>query len=625
MSSRSRACDTCHLRKTRCVREDGKERCVLCTFHDLNCTFARRPTPRRHQQRQRRAHGHGHRQQQEAEENLLTPVQTFDAVQAQSHQTQEFEVPDRQQVSPVLSQAETSTTASHPNEQVRISTPPAAAYPSILKDTLGLDPTTHAEYVGSTDYRDPILLDLRCSDSVRRINDRTLFLIHPDEHTTSEARRIADVDSVEAAVHPVGHILVDLYFRFVHPSFPILHKDVFIAKHQISHRHFAPSLLTAVYLLALDWQLHDSLLASGGIQRRPDAAALERLAEATLEEDMRRPKLGTLEAGLLLLQRSTQADESNERSASSAWRLHAQLVAISHSLGLHVDCSSWSIPEWEIGLRRRLGWALYMQDLWAAFVYGRPLLLHNDDWDVRPCSSSDFPEYAKEEEDSATTTTTTTTTGSVPASTGWLLFLRHIELSHILREIMCKYYTTAATRRDGSLDNMGVVAAVDLAKPIIARLRQWQATLPDELSFTASASQPRRPLCASASLHLAYHAVIIALYRALVRLLTPGDPTPPSLHAAVRTAARDKVQAAVELLGSMQPEHTAAFWGSAASHQVAMIGGFAGLLVSNLQSSLFSSLCGQFRCLKVLKGVCSGAITPEHLPYFAMKKKINNV
>ncbi|EMR61854.1 putative transcriptional activator protein dal81 protein [Eutypa lata UCREL1] len=538
MSSRSRACDTCHLRKTRCVREDGKERCVLCTFHDLNCTFARRPTPRRHQQRQRRAHGHGHRQQQEAEENLLTPVQTFDAVQAQSHQTQEFEVPDRQQVSPVLSQAETSTTASHPNEQVRISTPPAAAYPSILKDTLGLDPTTHAEYVGSTDYRDPILLDLRCSDSVRRINDRTLFLIHPDEHTTSEARRIADVDSVEAAVHPVGHILVDLYFRFVHPSFPILHKDVFIAKHQISHRHFAPSLLTAVYLLALDWQLHDSLLASGGIQRRPDAAALERLAEATLEEDMRRPKL-----------------------------------------------------EWEIGLRRRLGWALYMQDLWAAFVYGRPLLLHNDDWDVRPCSSSDFPEYAKEEEDSATTTTTTTTTGSVPASTGWLLFLRHIELSHILREIMCKYYTTAATRRDGSLDNMGVVAAVDLAKPIIARLRQWQATLPDELSFTASASQPRRPLCASASLHLAYHAVIIALYRALVRLLTPGDPTPPSLHAAVRTAARDKVQAAVELLGSMQPEHTAAFWGSAASHQVAMIGGFAGLLWATAETAEEMAWC----------------------------------
>ncbi|KAI1087354.1 hypothetical protein F5B19DRAFT_497441 [Rostrohypoxylon terebratum] len=41
------------------------------------------------------------------------------------------------------------------------------------------------------------------SGFVRRMDDRTL-------------KRIADVDAIEAAVHHIGHILVDLYFRFVH-------------------------------------------------------------------------------------------------------------------------------------------------------------------------------------------------------------------------------------------------------------------------------------------------------------------------------------------------------------------------------------------------------------------------
>jgi Fungal specific transcription factor domain/Fungal Zn(2)-Cys(6) binuclear cluster domain len=559
MSSRTRACDSCRLRKTKCVREDGKERCVMCTFHDLGCVYGRRPP-----QRRRRSN---HRDAATAHDAISTSPSFQHPAQGLNQNTPADCIDGP--VSPVLSSPHTSP-SSQQYGLTGISTPPAAAYPSILDNTLGLDPATHAEYIGSTDYRDPILLDLSppagtSLESVRRINERTLFVLHRDESTTSEAQRIADVDCIEAAVQPVGHILVDLYFRFVHPSFPILHKDVFIAKHQESYRLFAPSLLAAVYLLALDWQLHDSLLASGETRNKPDSAMLERLAEVALEQDMRRPKLSTLEAGLLLLQRSANGEaEFNERPTSVYHRFHAQMVATAHELGLQVDCSAWSIPAWEIGLRRRLAWALYIQDLWASFIYGRPPLLHEDNWDVQPCSSTDFPEFAKAEDLAA---------GGLAASTGWRMFLHHIEISQILKDVMRNYYTAAATRRGGSLDSMGVIAAVDLAKPILARLRQWHASLPQDLSFNSS--RPRS-LCPSASLHLAYHAVIVALYRALVRILTPE--TPPSLHTAVRTAARVKVQTAVELLSTMRPEHTAAFWGRAAAHQVAMIGGLAGLL-----------------------------------------------
>ncbi|XDG04313.1 hypothetical protein ABKA04_003928 [Annulohypoxylon sp. FPYF3050] len=554
MTSRSRsqaACDSCRLRKTRCARDNEEESCVLCRFHGLKCTFRHN-----HLRRQRRRH---------SSEVENTPGQAAST----QIQTQEFDRPS------AASPPSTHTSPAS-NDELLVSAPPAAAYPSILNDTLGLDPANHAECIGPSDYRDPILLDLRqpnptSSSFVRRMDDRTLFVVHSDIATVPDNKRIAVVDSVEAAVHPIGHILVDLYFRFVHPSFPILHKDVFVTKHQASYRHMAPALLAAVYLLSLDWQIHDSRLVSGDSVCQPDISALEQLAETALQDDMRTPKLSTLEAGLLLLQRSRLG------SASSIWRLHAQLVAISYDLGLHVDCSSWSIPEWEIGLRRRLGWALYMQDRWTAFVHGRPALLHSDDWDLQPCSSSDFPEYTKIEGLSM---------GVVAAPTGWRVFLRQIELTQILNEITQTYYTTTATRRDGSLDRIGVCAAVDLAQPIIARLSQWKTTLPDDLAFTTPYT---RSLCASASLHLAYHVVIIALYRALVRILTPE--TPPTLHATVRSAAREKLQGAIQLLSSMSPEHTAAFWGSVASYQVAMIGSFAGLLWATAETGEEMAWC----------------------------------
>ena len=41
-----------------------------------------------------------------------------------------------------------------------------------------------------------------------------------------------------------------------------------------------------------------------------------------------------------------------------------QLVGISHILGLNIDCSKWEIPEREKKRRRRLWWAVFVQDKW---------------------------------------------------------------------------------------------------------------------------------------------------------------------------------------------------------------------------------------------------------------------
>ncbi|KAF4471047.1 hypothetical protein FALBO_2046 [Fusarium albosuccineum] len=598
-AARSRPCDTCRVRKTRCVKEEGQFRCVLCTFHNQPCTFLRGPTPRQRRQNRERERRAGSRDGTVEPGNLggdstTSPIQTTGngfgntaTSPSSSRQGDVASTPASVESTTVPGQPSTTQTQQtqqvmRPEEMI-----PDAPRPPILSNTLGLDLKTHAEYIGPTDYRDPVLLDLHrpnnpnqdppplpiSSTFARRLDYRTIFLVHPDESTASEQTRIADLDAIEATVHPLGRTLVDLYFRIVHPSFPILHKDVFISKHRLSHRHFAPSLLAAVYLVALDWQLYDSSLAGREIESIPDPAALEELAERTIAQDMRRPKLSTLEAGLLLLQRNRRIVESGSHTHPMSNRMFtAQLVAMAQDLGIHIDCSSWSIPAWEVGLRRRLAWALYMQDRWGACIHGRPFLIQDSDWDVRPCTASDYPELGTIDPDANPDHTS-------PIIVGWDLFIRHIELTQIMSDVIRTFYSAAATRAGGTLDQMGVVAAVELAKPLVFRLREWHATLPHRLQLQ---STKLRELCSNGALHLAHAAVEIALHRALVRIMTPD--TPGSLYEVLRSTARAKLQSAIELLGSLRPEHTAAFWGSAAAYQAAEIGSMAGLLWATADS-----------------------------------------
>ncbi|QYT00157.1 Zn(2)-C6 fungal-type domain-containing protein [Trichoderma simmonsii] len=554
-TNRSRPCDTCRIRKTRCVRQDGQPRCVLCTFHDQSCTFVHAPPSRtrnasmtvQHEQQQ---------QEQEQETDLVQPVYLVASPPSSASS------PAHSRKGAGQTTDDVALSASDPYAKTI-----AQPDPAVLSNTLGLDLTTHAEYIGLTDLRLPAAGTAPPKSSKkRRLDDRTVFLVHADEVSASEAQRIADVDAIEAIARPWGSTLVDLYFRIVHPSFPILHKDVFITKYRASHHHFAPSLLAAVYLIALDWQLYDSCLASEE-NSLPDAKALEELAMRTIAHDMRRPKLSTLEAGLLLLHRSRRAAQSGLAHTFATNRmLMAQLVAVAQDLGIHLDCSSWSIPRWEIGLRRRLAWALYTQDRWGSYIDGRPFLIHQSDWAVVSCTDSDYPELhpgANGQQHTA-------------ISVGWEVFLRQAELAQMLSEISVTFYSAAACRRGGTLEQMSIVEMVASAKPMGLKIREWYAALPQHLLLDNTSTT--RELCAVGALHLAYVAVEIALYRALVRSMTPDMPQ--SLRNVLVQTGKAKVQAGIDFLCALRPEHTASFWGSAAAYQVAEIGALINLLGS---------------------------------------------
>jgi hypothetical protein len=438
-----RPCDPCRRRKSRCEIADGSPPCLLCRFHRQECTFNEEPQPRK-----RRA----------------VATQEEDQVINQSEVRHNSDtVSYSGSLPPDLSKI---------RQDVPIDDYANLRGPSLLKKTLGLQQNKHSRFIGTTSEYEQVLLglfkdgekaDIAVGTSVLRRVDTvdTAFILSPDAATQNHQDDMPDLDAIEMIVAPHGQALIHLYFRIVHPSFPVLHKKVYLEKYERTHREFSPPLLAAVYLLALSWWSYSSELA---LLPKPDVSRLEKLALRTMGNIVHRPKLSTIQAGLLLLQ----------RPEGDSWALTAQLVAIGQDLGLHLDCTQWRIPSWERGLRKRLAWALFMQDKWGSLVHGRPSHIVSADWEVQHLEDEDFPENAADEDDED---------GSTEVEKGRVLFCEMIKLTGILARILSSFYTLKAERELEQRAHEGVRWILETAKPLQLALRQWFSNLPTVLKM----------------------------------------------------------------------------------------------------------------------------------------------
>lgn len=421
----------------------------MCRFHRQECTFIEEPQPRK-----RRA----------------LPINEEDNTKNR----------DPTHYSPVLSTEKFSVGSPVGQPSIRqhstVDDYAKLTGPSLLKKTLGLQKHRHSRLIGSTSEYEQVLLQLDglqhqgeipvALAALRKVDSLdAAFVLTPDAGTINYEEEISDLDAIESLVAPHGEALIHLYFRIVHPSFPILHKKVFLEKYQRTHREFAPPLLAAVYILALNWWSYNSELA---LITKPDVPQLEKLAFKTINDIIYRPKLSTIQAGLLLLQ----------RPEGDSWALTSQLVGLGQDLGLHLDCSSWRIPSWEQGLRKRLAWALFMQDKWGSLMHGRPSHITTTDWNVQPLQEDDFPENAADEDDED---------GSTEVEKGRTLFCEMIKLTEILSLVLSNFYTLRAEEQLEQRCKEGVRWILEQAKPIQLALRQWHADLPSSLNMESIA------------------------------------------------------------------------------------------------------------------------------------------
>ncbi|KAG4425730.1 hypothetical protein IFR04_001192 [Cadophora malorum] len=549
-SRKDRPCDACRRRKSRCVINEGQTSCVLCQFHTQDCTFVQSPQPRKR------------KLNTEGKEESSAKRRSPDRADERRRRPTESSI------------SSTGATNSLVEEMANI------GGPTLLKRTLGLQNDRYSQYIGPTTDFEPSLIDLSPFDpqdesllsrgTLRKVSDVDTFLMLPDYTTPGYEHVIDDADAIENIVAPHGPALLELYFRIIHPNFPILQKVVFFEKYNRSYREFSPPILAAVYILAINWWDHSEELVN---VPKPDIEELERLARVTLADAMYRPKLSTVQAGLLL----------SQRPEGDQWAPTAQLVAIGQELGLHLDCSNWKIPPWERGLRKRLAWALYMQDKWGSLVHGRPSHIFASNWAVQPLSPNDFPDVEFDESD---------VEESAEYEHGRLLFTQMIILSQILSEVLDTFYTLQAMAAVTQAGPQGTHLVLQLAKPVQLKLKEWFAALPQVLRMdSSSVTVNSNKLCSTGFLHLAYFATEITLHRRIIRSLSsagtnPSSPSSPNTKPALdpyivhicRSAAKTRLISAMDFVNRLNTTHLRSFWYFASKTNFALIGTFGSLL-----------------------------------------------
>lgn len=442
--------------------------------------------------------------------------------------------------------------------------------PTMLQRTLGLQNDRYSQYIGPTTDFEPSLINLSPFDphdesllargTLRKVSENDTFLLLSDKLTPGHERILRDADEIQQIVHPHGRKLIDLYFEVVHPAFPIIQKSVFYEKYERSYQEFSPPVLAAVYILAINWWNHSEDLSK---EPKPNIQRLEELVKSSLADAMFRPKLSTVQAGLLL----------SQRPEGDQWAPTAQLVAISQELGLHLDCTSWKIPPWEKGLRKRLAWALYMQDKWGALVHGRPSHIYGTNWAVQPLAQNDFPDVEWNEQDDEEKTS---------IERGRLVFVQMVQLSQILAEILDTFFSLQAIQNVANAREQGTHLILSLAKPIQIKLKEWYSSLPTAIkmdpSFSSAALNSSK-LMANGYLHLGYFATEITLHRRIIRSLEQtGDSVDSYVQYICRSAAKARLISAMDFVNRLTPGHLRGFWYFASKTNFALIGTFGSLL-----------------------------------------------
>lgn len=242
------------------------------------------------------------------------------------------------------------------------------------------------------------------------------FTLIPENHLDARPAHYPPVSLLEPS-YPLHHELLTAYFEAIHTSYPLLDPTRFIKGNKIDL-----PLLGAMYALARPF-----CPAATDLPFAP----IHSFVFQALPVETRTPRLETIEAALLFLQRHTQIHR-----APTMPGLYAEigsLVGTAHDAGLHNDPSSWDLSPSDRSRRKRLWWAVYISDKWAALGLGRPSYIHEDNCNVPLLREDDVP--------------AATIGGGLLAKTSVKMFVAMARLSQILSAVLTTFYTLKAAEQ----------------------------------------------------------------------------------------------------------------------------------------------------------------------------------
>lgn len=566
---KARACDECRRRKTACYYLNSENsRCFRCQMENIDCTFSVK-----NRSNDQNGSNSGSKQ-------LPIPQRSKQSLSSITGPIEDYsQLPGRSLLKKTLS-------LQHPRSSFSIGQ--YGLWDQRVLESIELDKSNQAQV-------SPNL-------SLRRVDTDCWFMVRSEG---GQHERSNDCDNIEKLVHPYGRSLVNAFFMFFQPEYPVLHEKIFVEKYLRTYRELMPALLGAVYLLGMRWWNH-SLELSTVPKPENIVATLYDLTLSIFFKASGGSSLSVIQAGLLLL----QCSYSDPRHLS----ICSIINAVSYRNALNRICLHWRLPRWEINLRIRLSWATHSQSTWTSLFESIPPLIQDSSWYLSPLNPDMFD------------------SGSNEVSHNGFLFIELNKLSLIVHDMhnllssqLLMMYSSEVSAQQATANNANVNTTkdsklefdrnaksskraqsassvnhtpvspsargtsrlpadevLDLIKPIQLRLHQWYSKLPQAL-VNVEGDSPS----GSFTLRIAYIAAEVTLHRFIIRsICSEKKPSylDPNILGFLRDSARERLDVALSLLQRLKPQHFQQFWYFAASRQLAVIGVFAALMYTTSET-----------------------------------------
>lgn len=320
--------------------------------------------------------------------------------------------------------------------------------------------------------------------------------------------------------------LITIFFRFVYPTYPIVNQREFLKAYKTDRTSIDICLLSGLYAISCIWWKYDKYELC---QKPIPLGFYDRLfneCRIAVERSLKYPTLGTIQ-GLLLLSQKNISSTDIPSTFSSSIDISV-IVALSHRLGLHLDCSTWSIPALEKRLRKRLWAVIYLVEKWNSANLGVPSLLSesNTTWDYY---SEDAPTLQ--------------------------LFVHFCKLTTILDAVVREFYSVRGYS-ERYRDSKTTIVRVEL---YLKKLHEWRNNLPDQLKSTEY-YEPGEP-SKNGILHLAELTIAVLLLRLKIHPSCTGS-IDRETNFKYRQQAATTIQRVIKYTTEIDHWHLHSFWHS---------------------------------------------------------------
>ncbi|KAF4840040.1 Transcriptional activator protein DAL81 [Colletotrichum siamense] len=397
------------------------------------------------------------------------------------------------------------------------------------RSSLDERPNHSTTFIGNSNESDPFLVNHfphNDQDEIdffrvtyRQVTDdksQPLHFLQSQTGTAAESQKVLGeclpkIDEREKLENIVdkatGVSLVRLYFRFVFQALPILSRSLVLPDVERFVAEASTGLLAGIYMLALPFTPWDEALCMNNAYTKPSVDGLWQISYICLQRELHFPRLSTVQIFLLLLNQVSFDSVSVENP--SAWSMAASLLGMAQSLGLNADPRGWNLPPWEIRLRRRLWWSVYVEHTWRSVTHGRSSMIRHDDWDVSPLTVDDF---------AVDPTTPTMPGGSQPPD----YIIQLCSLTRIADEICRLFFTLRAISQRPALETL-----IAQARGPRQQLLDWLDHLPQSLQLHPETEpSAEHSIESHAPLYVTYYTVHILIFRALLRPIISTDINP---------------------------------------------------------------------------------------------------